>query len=161
MLNERDRQLESKDTELKRKDEQLERWQEEVRRLEIVIDSKSMQHEGLVQDFDRVRSQRIDDALVIDRLRNQQGELRDFVNTIVGKISNFAQQLEDIGQTNLSTHVEAAYTLAKRIVPATAELLPVFNEIDAFIRHLSHEIVVQLQNLPERDSESRSSRTNR
>ena len=56
MLNERDRQLESKDAELKRKDEQLERWQEEVRRLEIVIDSKSMQHEGLVQDFDRVRS---------------------------------------------------------------------------------------------------------
>ena len=51
--------------------------------------------------------------------------------------------------------------MAKRIVPATAELLPVFNELDAFVRHLSQEIVVQLQNLPERDSESRSSRTNR
>ena len=70
MVDERDKLLEAKDEELKKKDEKLERWQEEVRRLEIVIDSKTMQHEGLVQDFDRVRSQKIDDALVIERLRN-------------------------------------------------------------------------------------------
>ena len=152
--------MEAREKELQTKNEQLERWQEEVRRLEILLDSKNMQHDGMVQDFDRVRSQKIDDALLIERMRNQQAELKDFTNTIVGKISNFARQLEEIGQTNLNVHVEEAYTVARKIVPATHELLPVFNELDAFIRHLSQEIVIQLQNLPERDSDSRSSRGN-
>ena len=56
---------------------------------------------------------------------------------IVGKVSMFAKQLEDIGQSNLSAHVEAAYTVARKIAPATNEILPIFEELDAFTRHLS------------------------
>ena len=160
LLLDRDAELDDAKRELQKKEKQAERLHEEARRLESLLDSKGRQHEAVMQDFDRVRSQKIDDALLIERLRNQQGEQKDFVNTIVGKISNFARQLEEIGQANLSVHVEGAYTVARKIVPATGELLPVFHELDAFVRHLSHEIVTQLANLPERDSDSRSSRGN-
>ena len=86
--------------------------------------------------------------------------MKDFVNVIIGKITNFAKQLDEIGQSNLSTHVEEAYTLARKVVPVSNELLPALHELDTFIRYLSHEIVMQLSNLPERDSDSRSSRNN-
>ena len=46
---------------------------------------------------------------------------------IVGKISMFAKQLEDIGQTNLSSHIEAAYEIAKKVSPATNEVIPILN----------------------------------
>jgi len=94
--------------------------------------------------------------MMIDRMRIAQGDMKDQVNEIVGKITRFGYNLEEIGQSNLSNDLESAYEISKRIVPVTQDVLPALEYISNFIRPISNDVVTRLQNVPERDSDKRS-----
>lgn len=66
--------------ELAKKKENLVRWEEEVKRLETALDSKNTSNHSLKSEFERAREQRVDDALLIDRLRQQQADVNDQIN---------------------------------------------------------------------------------
>lgn len=103
-----------------------------------------MQNEDLQRDFDRIRQQQVDDAILIDRMRIAQGEMKDQVNEIVGRITKFGYNLEEIGQTNLPDDLESAYEISKKIEPATQDICSTLQYISNFIRPLSNEVVTRL-----------------
>lgn len=105
--------------ELDRKEQARQRWEDEVKRLESAMNCAHVQHEDLQKDYDRIRQQQIDDAVLIDRMRIAQGEMKDQVNQIVGRITNFGYHLEEIGQMNLPEDIESAYEISKKICPVT------------------------------------------
>ena len=49
-----------------------------------------MQIEALERDYERLRGQQVDDAMLIERMRNYEKEMGEFINVIVGIISNFS-----------------------------------------------------------------------
>lgn len=56
-------------TELEKKEQALKRWEDEVKRLESAHNCANMQHSDLQKDYERIRQQQIDDAMLIDRMR--------------------------------------------------------------------------------------------
>lgn len=139
--------------EIQKKDQARQRWEDEVKRLESASNCAHIQHEDLQKDYERIRQQQIDDAVLIDRMRISQGEMKDQVNQIVGRITKFGYHLEEIGQTNLPEDIESAYEISKKICPVTQDVVSALEYISNFIRPLSNDVVTRLQNVPERDSD--------
>ena len=79
--------------------------------------------------------------------------MKDQVNQIVDRITNFGHNLEEIGQTNLPDDIESAYEISKKICPVTQDVVSALEYISNFIRPLSNDIVTRLQNVPERDND--------
>lgn len=69
VLEERGSILHTLEQEITRKTDNLARWEGEVKRLETALDSKETNHVSLKGEFERAREQRVDDAMLIDRLR--------------------------------------------------------------------------------------------
>ena len=105
--------------ELEKKEQARQRWEDEVKRLESAHNCAHVQHADLQKDYERIRQQQIDDAMLIDRMRVAQGDMRDQVNEIVGRITKFGYHLEEIGSPNLPDGLESAYEISKKISPAT------------------------------------------
>ena len=52
--------------------------------------------------------------MLIDRMRESHGTMKDLVNEIVGKITKFGFDLDETGQHQLlSDQLESAYSVAK------------------------------------------------
>ena len=51
--------------------------------------------------------------MLIDRMRISHGLMKDQVNEIVGRITKFGYNLEEIGTPNLPQDVEDAYAISK------------------------------------------------
>lgn len=45
--------------------------------------------------------------------------MKDQVNDIVGKITRFGSNLEEVGNHHLSNDLESAYDISKKITPVT------------------------------------------
>jgi DNA repair ATPase RecN len=89
VLEERGSILKTLEQEITRKTENLTRWEGEVKRLENALENKETNNASLKGEFDRAREQRVDDAMLIDRLRQHQSDALGVVNEMVGKIANF------------------------------------------------------------------------
>lgn len=79
---------------LKEAQEKATRWEEEVQRLESLQKRGEIAQESSQEHVERIRSQQIDDAMLIEQMREGQGQVKDKVNGIVGRISNFGANLE-------------------------------------------------------------------
>ena len=91
------RTIEAKERELLKSQESLKRWEDEVSRLETNEKNKQVKVEALERDFDRVKSQQVDDAMLIEKLRVKENTVKEQINGIIGKITSFSSQLDDIG----------------------------------------------------------------
>lgn len=89
VLEERSSLVKTLEDELKRNKQQLERWEKEVARLEGALGNKENNTLSIKGEFERVREQRVDDAMMIDRMRAVQSDAIAIVNQIVGKVINY------------------------------------------------------------------------
>ena len=80
LLEERGNLLRNLEDELDKKKGNLKRWEKEVNRLEQCLNSKDTSSISLKGEYERVREQRVDDALLIDRLRQQQSDTLAEIN---------------------------------------------------------------------------------
>lgn len=53
---------------------------------------------SLQSEYERLRSLRVDDALLIERLRTQQNEIRDSINELIGALAAFTSSLGSVDQ---------------------------------------------------------------
>jgi threonyl-tRNA synthetase len=47
-------------------------------------------------EFERMRSMRLDDAMLIEKLRSSQSEIQDTMNEIIGVLTAFGHHLEGL-----------------------------------------------------------------
>jgi|LauGreDrversion4_2_1035121.scaffolds.fasta_scaffold173853_2 hypothetical protein len=45
-------------------------------------------------EFERMRSMRLDDAMLIEKLRGSQNEIQDALNEVIGVMTSFAHHLD-------------------------------------------------------------------
>ena len=88
-------------------------------------------------------------------MRLAQTEMNEQVTEIVGRISNFGNNLEEIGQKNLPYDIENAYEISKQIIPGNVNLNLALQKISNFIKPLSNDVMTRFQNnIPEKDNTS-------
>jgi len=71
MLIDKIENLRAQEIDILRKEEKLNRWEKDMERLEKKVLQGNEMSETLQVDYERVRSQRVDDAMLIDKLRSQ------------------------------------------------------------------------------------------
>ena len=60
---------------------------------------------------ERIRSQRVDDAMLIEQLRLKIEEIKEVVNGVIGTIVNCTMQMNEIGGENITKEIEQVYEI--------------------------------------------------
>ena len=89
LLAERAEALRRLEEELGFREEKVRRWEREVSRLEDRAVKETEKSMCIQSENDRLRTTKIDDAMVIERLRSSQGAVQEHVNEIVAVITQW------------------------------------------------------------------------
>jgi len=70
------------------------RWEQELARLNQVLKDKEKMADTVVMQFEKVKHDRIDDAMLIQKLRQEGENVCDLVNSLVASVSWFYTQAD-------------------------------------------------------------------
>ena len=70
LLAERADNIRMQEDEIYKREDKLKRWEKEMSRLESKANKESEKSTSLQQDYERLRAMRVDDALLIEKLRS-------------------------------------------------------------------------------------------
>ncbi len=60
-----------------------------MHRLESRVSKESEKSMTIQGEFDRMRSMRLDDAMMIEKLRSSQNDIQDSLNEVIGVMTTF------------------------------------------------------------------------
>ena len=144
LLAERAENIRLQEDEIAKREDKLRRWEREMQRLESQVARETDKATSVQSDYERLRSMRVDDALLIEKLRAAQTEVQDQLNELVGCLAAFSVSLDQLAKDQSVDSLRNSI-LRLRPLKSADENLDALREI----RHCLQGLLVYTKNLGE------------
>ena len=92
-----------------------------MQRLEQKLSKENEKTSTVQTDVERLRTQKVDDALLIDRLKGSLDTLRDSLNELIGVLSSYQGYLDSMDNHNPSKAIATLYEQISSLKPMKSQ----------------------------------------